>query len=433
MKFIYAVLLMIIAVLPLTKFKAYGVEMEKCKQLVDSLSDRLNKTYVFPDKALEMEKILKKNLKKYNKIESDHELAQELTKDMRSVYNDGHLEIFVMPPRPEGSMVRSNEDMEKEMSMLAKSKNYQFQKVEILDGNLGYLRLNGFEDVTYAGETAVSAMNFLANTDGLIIDLRENGGGSPSMIQLISSYFFDDVVHLNSFYIRETGETEQYWTQKHVQGKKYLDKPIYILTSHYTYSAAEEFSYNLKNLKRATIVGEITGGGAHPVNMYPMPELGFMLKIPFGRAVNPITNDNWEQVGVKPDIESTKESALDVAISTLYQSMIDNPTEGVNKEALQWALDGLNFKNNPYKIENNDDISEFCGVFGPRKIQLEDGKLIYSRGNNPAVAMIPFKKDWFIIEGVAFFRMEFRRNSDGKIDAIIGHYDNGRMDLTEKK
>ena len=150
--------------------------------------------------------------------------------------------------------------------------NDGFQRVERLDGNVGYIEVRGFSGSPDAGPTAVAAMNFVAGTDALLFDLRANGGGSPAMIGLVSSYLFDDVVHLNDFYIREHNEHRQFWTLPHVQGQRYGNaKPVYILTSNRTFSAAEEFTYNLKHLKRAIVVGETTGGGAHPGECAGLP------------------------------------------------------------------------------------------------------------------------------------------------------------------
>jgi len=139
----------------------------------------------------------------------------------------------------------------------------------------------------HAGGTAVAAMKFLGNCDAVIIDLRDNGGGSPSMIQLISSYFLDESTHRNSFYIRKTDEMKQFWSYEHVDGKRLTDAPVCILTSNYTFSGAEEFTDNMKNLERATIIGETTGGGAHPTERKLFAGLCVKISVPFGRAVNP--------------------------------------------------------------------------------------------------------------------------------------------------
>ena len=155
-------------------------------------------------------------------------------------------------------------------------------------------------------------MNFLGNVDAIIFDLRDNGGGDPKMVALISTYLFDQPTHLNDIYNRKEDATTQFWTLPYVPGKRLAGKPVFVLTSKYTFSAAEEFAYNLKNLKRGTIIGETTGGGAHPVSGQRIDD-HFMIGVPSGRAVNPISKTNWEGTGVEPDIKVPANQALEVA------------------------------------------------------------------------------------------------------------------------
>jgi C-terminal processing protease CtpA/Prc len=186
-------------------------------------------------------------------------------------------------------------------------------------------------------ETVAAAMSFVANTDALIFDVRQNGGGSPEMVALISSYLFGDKpVHLNSIYQREGNRTEDFFTKPTVLGKKYGDKDVYVLTSNRTFSAAEEFTNNLKALKRATIVGETTGGGANPGGMFRLDE-HFGIFVPTGRAINPITKTNWEGTGVKPDVEVSKELAL----KTAHLMALNKVVEKTKEENLKGALKQL--------------------------------------------------------------------------------------------
>jgi tetratricopeptide (TPR) repeat protein len=156
-------------------------------------------------------------------------------------------------------------------------------------------------------------MNFLANCDAVIFDLRRNGGGSPGMIRFITSWLFEEPTHLNSLYWREGDRTEEFWTQADIPGKRLAEVPAFVLTSNFTFSGGEEFTYNLQSLKRATIIGETTGGGAHPGGTVPVGER-FMAFIPTGRAINPITGTNWEGTGVVPDIQVAADDALDTAL-----------------------------------------------------------------------------------------------------------------------
>jgi C-terminal processing protease CtpA/Prc len=188
--------------------------------------------------------------------------------------------------------------------------NCGFQKAEVLDGNVGYLKFDFFADPDICGATASAAMNFLAGTRALVIDLRENGGGSPPMVALVASYLLPPHTHINDLWTRSTDSTEQFFTLDSVAGRHYgADKPVYVLTSHDTFSGGEEFTYDLKTQKRATIIGETTGGGAHPVRGRRIDD-HFMIGVPFARAINPITHTNWEGTGVEPDVKVPADQAL---------------------------------------------------------------------------------------------------------------------------
>jgi retinol-binding protein 3 len=150
-------------------------------------------------------------------------------------------------------------------------------------------------------------MQFIANTDSVILDLRDNGGGEPEMVAYLSSYLFPGPIHLNDLWNRANSTTRQYWTLPYVPGTRLSDKPVFVLTSSRTFSAAEEFAYNLQALKRASIVGETTGGGAHPVAGFPLVDR-FMITVPVARAVNPVTGKNWEGTGVQPDVNAARQT-----------------------------------------------------------------------------------------------------------------------------
>ena len=194
-----------------------------------------------------------------------------------------------------------------------KSINYGFQEVKILEGNIGYLDLRRFSNPEDAGGTADAIIEFLRNTNAIIIDIRRNGGGTPKMVQWIISYFMEgETFLLNTFYKRQGDFKKQFWTIPHPNNKRLPKTKLYILTSKRTFSAAEEFAYDLKHLKRATIIGEQTGGGAHPGGRI-MASLNYNVWTPTARAINPITKTNWEGIGVVPDIKINADDALDIA------------------------------------------------------------------------------------------------------------------------
>jgi hypothetical protein len=283
-------------------------------RVIDGAIANLNESYVFPEVAKKMEAALRARQKQgeYDSVTDGGALARMLTDQLQEVSHDKHLRVdfspIPTPERPPGADPGAAAQYRKEMERI----NCGFERVELLAPNIGYLKFNMFADPDVCGPTAVAAMNFLANVDAIIFDLRENGGGDPKMIALVSTYLFSEPTHLNDLWERKSDTTQQYWTLPYVPGKRLDGKPAYVLTSKRTFSGAEEFSYNLKNLKRATIVGETTGGGAHPVAGHRIDDR-FMIGVPFARAINPISKTNWEGTGVEPDVKVPAAEALSTA------------------------------------------------------------------------------------------------------------------------
>lgn len=405
------------------------------KQVVDSIATFMADYYIFPDEGKKMGNLVSKNLEdgKYDDISDYMEFSMKLSEDLLTVNNDRHIRVRYSPEMI--AMIRNaeadsnNTELEDYRIKQAEYSNYNFREIKILPGNVGYLKFNSFMDASIAGPTAVAAMNFLSNTDALIIDLRDNGGGSPSLIQLITTYFFEDSEHLNSFYIREGDRTTQFWTLPWVPGKKMTDTQLFVLTSSSTFSGAEEFTYNLKNMERATIVGETTGGGAHPVSPHIIND-NFTINIPFGRAINPITNTNWEGTGIAPHVSTTRKEAFDKAYLLALESLLKTEKDEERKQGISWAYDGLNARLNPVSPDEKT-MKKYVGVYGPRKITLENGNLYYQRESRPKMKMIPMSGDMFWFEEIEYFRLKFIIEK-GEAAAVEGHYDNGRTDLNKK-
>jgi C-terminal processing protease CtpA/Prc len=269
-------------------------------------------------------------------------LAQTLTSHLREVNNDKHLKVlYRYDPIPVriGRREPTPEQLER-AQRFAVSVNFGFERIDRLEGNIGYLRINGFIPADVGGETASAAMNFLAYTDALIFDLRESaGGGDPSMVVFLSSYLFaSEPVHLNDLYWREGNNIRQLWTQPYVPGRRYVGKPIYILTSRRTFSAGEEFAYNLQALKRATVIGEVTGGGANPGEVFRINE-HFEMFVPMGRAINPITKTNWEGTGVRPDVETPETQALKTAHLAALRKLLEAATDERSRGRLRSVIE----------------------------------------------------------------------------------------------
>jgi retinol-binding protein 3 len=403
--------------------------------VIDSLITMLNREYVFPDKAKEMSELLQDNLKTgaYKQI-TDHEaFAEKVTKDLQSVSHDLHLRVNYSPENISSFRKQAantdKEAVEEETMKELSSRNFGFKEVKIMDGNIGYLKFNSFVEARYGAPTAAAAMQMLAYTDALIFDLRENGGGSPSMIQFITSYLLEDDTHLNSFYWRPTDEMQQFWTLPYVPGKKMTATDVYILTSKNTFSAAEEFTYNLKNLRRAVIVGEVTGGGAHPVDMMIIND-NFVISMPKGRAINPITKTNWEGTGITPDYQVSATTALDKAMEIVFDSLARKTQDPGKKFQYQWQLDVLKAKSNPPVISEST-MKNYAGVYEFRTITFENGDLYYRREGRPKFKMVPMNETTFMFSEINYFRLRIILEKN-KAVAIEGLYDNGETDKNQR-
>ena len=304
-------------------------------EVIEGAIKALNDAYVFPEIAQKMEQAIRDRVqrKEYDTITDAGAFARLLTTHLQEVSKDKHLRVVLS----EGSRFSASPQQQRE---IAAKRNFGFEKAERLSGNVGYIDLRGFEPAGLAGETAAAAMNFLANTDALIFDLRQNGGGDPMMVAFLTSYLFDKRTHLNSIYSRPANKTEEFWTREDVPGKKYGNKPVFVLTSNYTFSAGEEFTYNLQSLKRATIIGETTGGGAHPVQPRQLGKL-FTITVPFARSINPITKTNWEGVGVKPDVAVAADKALKTAHLAALKQIQPTTTDARLTEQLKGLIESL--------------------------------------------------------------------------------------------
>jgi retinol-binding protein 3 len=283
---------------------------------IEALTRELTVGYVFPEKAADVERALRRHIESgvYDTVTSGNSFATLLTTQLQAVTKDKHLRVRVAP----SSAAASGPAQPSAANRLraARDNNYGFGRAEILPGNIGYLEIRGFGSwVPEARDSVGRIMSKLADTDALIIDLRQNGGGSPDVVAFVSSYLFGETpVHLNSLYFRPANETTDFYTDPGVPGKKFgPTKPVYVLTSSATFSAAEEFTYNLQARKRATIVGETTGGGAHPGGTVSIGS-NLIAFIPSGRAINPITKTNWEGTGITPEIAVPRDKALDAAL-----------------------------------------------------------------------------------------------------------------------
>lgn len=313
-KLINLVIILFISFSGLAQEKTTVLTKKEKKQAIEKVCQLLNKFYVFPEVAIQMEKHIKAKQKDgaFKNINDKKAFVNFMTKELRSICHDKHLGMYI-GPNPENNV---NEDLKLKRilhQLDIKKNNYGMTEVSILEANVGYLKINSVMYSEEAINILESALKFLSNTDAIIFDLRINNGGDPMFMAHLFSYFFDKPTHINSVYWRDRDRTDEFWTHEDVSGEKMLEIPLYVLISKETFSGAEEFAYDLQALNRATVIGEVSAGGANPANTWLVFD-DLRISIPYGRAINPVTNSNWEGVGVLPDIETSAEKALEVAL-----------------------------------------------------------------------------------------------------------------------
>jgi len=407
--------------------------------IIDWICLKLDEIYVFPDVAEKMEKHIRAKLKKgeYDGISNPRAFARQLRADLVEISHDKHFSV-VYAPEPSIRQQRPDPEAEKKRKEQRirqwKYDNFHFKKVERMDGNVGYLRFDGFASAYYGGDTAVAALQFLKHCDAVIIDLRYNGGGGADMIQLICSYFLEERTLINTWYERRRDRTDQSWSWAYVPGDKLLEADLFILTSRRTFSAAEEFTYDLKNLGRATLVGETTGGGGHMVTFERNDDLKIEFKIPFNRAINPISGDNWEARGIKPDVECPAAQALDKAY-VLALKKIEERTgpEGNKKKWVAWLADYNKVRSAPKKVEAAV-LQTYAGNYGPAKILFEGGRLwVVQPGRTEKQILLAMAEDTFIIDGDPEIRIRFDKNEEGEVTSATILFFDGSSDRVPKR
>jgi hypothetical protein len=403
--------------------------------VVNEIIDLTREQYVYPELGAEIAAHIQAKLAagEYDNVADRGELAACLTSDLHSVSNDRHWSVMY---DPEGAAALVDPEKEDDPDRLARylemarKTNYGFERVERLTGNVGYIDLRRFVPSEYAGETAVAAMKFVANSDALIVDLRHNHGGYPSMVQLITSYLLDPKPrHINTFYYRPTDETQQFWTFPHVPGKRRPDIPVYVLISSETGSGAEEFAYNLKHMERATLIGETTVGAAHPVTR-KVVQRDFVVRLPYGRPINPITGSNWEGTGVEPDIAVPAQDALKTAHLEALQHLSATCQDETESQDLAWAAEIVACDYSP-PVLDEADLSRCVGEFGKRRFSVENGDLVYRHQDIPVSwTLVPLAKTRFRLDQDVKFEFILK---EGKASAIKVTYRDRRPEIVANR
>jgi len=403
------------------------------KLLIDSLSRALNRWYVFHDKALLMSNTIKTNFKNgnYSNINDRSDLSKKLTDDIQKAHKDKHLRIRFDPEEalslvtnmPDSIVKKENELILKE----DKRKNYGFIKTEILPENIGYIRWDEFNGAEEALPTINSAFQFVANAKALIIDMRYNGGGWRHAVIAMQNYFFDKRVSLNHAITFNNDTAKAYSDPSKTNFK--LAMPVYILTSKWTFSGAEDFTYGLKHAGRAIVIGETTGGGAHMTDYFSIGQ-GFIANIPFSRGYNETTKTDWEGSGVLPDIAIEESEALTRAQSIIYKDMMEKATNSEEKNLYWWFFYSVENKAALAKQLINDSVKytkeqlqKLCGDYLRQKPTPAVNTSIILKGNylyihfisppEPDIRLTPVGNNRFVYNDGVGRALDFIVDKDG--------------------
>jgi len=300
------------------------------REIVAKAMELLRANYVFPDQAERAATAIGARLEagEYDHLD-EITLTERLTRDLQEITGDRHLGVRLGggpgPPRervPEPEEPRDHEARRLAMRQRGRLDNFGIRQVERLDGNVGYLDVRRVAMPANAGPAITAAMELVAGTYALLLDLRHNHGGSPEGVVVWCSYLLDErPTHLNDIFHADTGETRQFWGLPYVPGTRYLERPVYVLTSGHTFSGGEDFAYTLQALGRAQVIGETTGGGAHPTRPFPI-SAAVHIGIPFARSINPVTGTNWQGTGVVPDVAVPEAEAYDVAYAKALEHVL---------------------------------------------------------------------------------------------------------------
>lgn len=409
-----------------------AISREEKAAAIASLNSTLTANYVFPDVARKIAPVLLEHLKRgdYDSATTKEEFASKLTGDLVKVSGDLHFSVGADPEwvaefKGQSDPAVKIRTQKEELSRLEES-NFGFDEVARLNGNIGYVRFSYFANPELAYDTAASVMRFLGNTDAIIIDLRYNNGGYLEMAQLLASYFFSSEKDqlLFDYYYNEDGKRIErgQWVLPGLPGKRMVDKPVYILTGSTSFSSAEWFSYTLKKLGRATLIGERTAGGAHPVARKPIND-DFFVQVPIGQIRDPVDHGDFEGVGVQPDIQSPSIQALAVAHKLAFENLAK--TDGTKRAEFIWQLPVLTANIQRQAIDKAM-MNKAVGKYEGRQMIMENGMLFYVWRGRFRVALEPIGANLFGVEGVSDFRYQLniqhgkvmsleRVNKDGSI------------------
>ncbi|MGD1841016.1 MAG: S41 family peptidase [Thermonemataceae bacterium] len=342
--------LLFLVLMPTFVFSQDLVKAKEKNTVIERIKEQVDSNYVFVEKVEYINNSLDSlsKTKKYKSLKEHKAFADALTEDLVAITKDKHFKVQYNP-----ALIKSRREWRERMRQeqedqgndeeeaidwnywYAQKENFGLAKIEILDGNIGYIKSTFWQPLDWVKPTFDATMAFVAHTDALIIDLRENQGGYSPSDSYLGSYFFKaDSTLWNSSYNRPTGETTPQYTFKEVGGTRYLDKPVFILIGEETFSLAEKFAYSMKHFNKATIIGQTSAGAAHSIDFIELND-NYAIQIPISYNIHPVTKTDWEGTGVIPDVKTAKEETLKVAYLNALEKLIERAKKDDYKTLLK--------------------------------------------------------------------------------------------------
>jgi hypothetical protein len=407
------------------------------QRVIQDLSRVLQESYLYPAKAEEMSHSLARFATEALDQPLDaHELASRLTKQLYELSRDLHFFVEVDPEWIAQKRLEDDPESARQLRQTelrqAQRQNFSLQEVRLLEGNVGYLNLTAFGEPEHGSKTLASAMSFLAHCDSYIVDLRNNNGGYLEMAQLLASYFFagDAEQMLFDYYYFEDGERieRQQWVLPSVPGEKRPEAPLYILVSSTSFSAAEWFAFVLGEVGRATVVGEVTAGGAHPVDRKIVDDR-FVVNVPIGQIRGPGGEEDFEGEGIQPQVSVSAAEALNVAHRLAVEELMARRPEAVAE--YRWLLPVLEARRRPVELDPQR-LAALTGEYGDRRLSTEDGVLYYSWDGKTKIRLTPLSESLLALEGVQDFRFRVVEEG-GEVVALERIHSDGRTSSRRNK
>ena len=395
--------------------------------LVDSLCSQIHRHYIDTTAIRSMTSSVQNNYQKghYSKLSDPYALAARLTIDIQKACNDAHFHVLFYPEML--NEITGNIDdvpamVHKKLEQ-DRTKNFGFSRAEILPGNIGYLSISQFVRLNpYSKQAANTAFSYLKNTIALVIDLRYGSGGSPEMMSFIAGKFFKQPLKLADIYIRSENVKLGCVAQPDTISTYFYNKPLVLLVSYRTFSAAEALAYTLQHQGRAIVIGETTRGGAHIVNYQPL-SAGFVADIPLGTFISSATGTNWEKKGVQPEVACAHEDALYFAGKYLFEKVlpsISNTTTGA------YELQKIMFEGRLKPLQKYD-ATRYTGTFSTGLLLVESGVLYHQELGRAKTPMLVINENWIKPAFNDNYLIELKRDERGNLVGIIQYLEDGRQ------